>query len=213
MRIDPEDFRRHYAMLSDQALFALNRTDLIEVARACYDEEVARRKSARLQEEQSAQDSDDAPTSLDDQVEFDDEFDIDTEPAPDWLDDAACACAFSVNPGASNPPDLAKARAALRAAGIPCHITMEQIEAPQDAPRTRSEYCVMVPGALNLHATSVLDRDLFNPDQEANWRAHLDALSDEELRKLSPDVFCAGLLDRAARLKKAYQDEVARRKR
>ncbi len=70
----------------------------------------------------------------------------------------------------------------------------------------------MVPGALNLHATSVLDRDLFNADQEENWRTHLEALSDEELAKLSPQVFCAGLLDRAARLKKAYEDEVTRRK-
>ena len=116
-----------------------------------------------------------------------------------------------MNPGATYSPDLARARAVLRAAGIPCYITLEQIEAQRDAPRVRSEYCVMVPGALNLHATSVLDRDLFNADQEANWRAHLEALSDEELGQLNPDVFCAGLLNRAARLKRAYEDEVASR--
>ncbi len=196
-------------MLSDEALYALNRTDLIEMARACYDEEVARRKAALQQHEEQ---DDNIPASLDDQIEFDDELDIDTEASPDWLDDAACACAFSVNPGAPYTPDLAKARAVLRAAGIPCHITLDQVETPQNAPRVRSEYCVMVPGALNLHATSVLDRDLFNADQEENWRTHLEALSDEELRQLSPQVFCAGLLDRAARLKKAYEQEVARRK-
>ena len=70
----------------------------------------------------------------------------------------------------------------LRAAGIPCHITLNEIEEPpKAASRVRSEYCLMVPGALNLNATSVLDRDLFNAEQEADWRSHLEALSDEEL--------------------------------
>jgi hypothetical protein len=63
-----------------------------------------------------------------------------------------------------------------------------------------------------MHATSVLDRDLFNAQQEESWRAHLEVLSDAELSRLNPKVFCAGLLDRAARMKKAYEDEVARRK-
>ena len=213
MRINPEDFRRHYAMLSDEALFALNRAELIEMAQACYDEEVARRKAERLQEEEeSGHEEEDAPTAFDPSDEPDDLFEIDSGPSPDWLDDAACACTFAVNPNATYTPDLAKARTVLRAAGIPCYITLEQVEAPQDAPRARSEYCIMVPGALNLHATSVLDRDLFNAEQEENWRAHLGALSNEELGKLRPEVFCAGLLDRAARMKKAYEDEVAHRK-
>jgi hypothetical protein len=213
LRIDPEDFRRHYAMLSDNALLALNRADLIDVAQACYDEEVARRKAARLHEEQSVHEPEDDPTSLDEPDGLDDVFEVDMGPEPDWLEEASCACTFSVNPGASYTPELEKARSVLRASGIPCYITTNEVEAPQDVPRIRSEYCVMVPGALNLHATSVLDRDLFNPEQAENWRAHLEALSDEELSKLSPNVFCAGLLDRAARLKKAYEDEVARRKR
>jgi hypothetical protein len=204
MRIDPEDFRRHYAMLSDEALFALNRGELIEMAQACYDAEVARRKASEGDEAESVEG--DFP------VEEEDEFDID-EPSPDWLDDAACACTFTVNPGAANPPDLAKVRGVLRAAGIPCHITMNEIEeAPKAASRVRHEYCLMVPGALNLNATSVLDRDLFNAEQEADWRSHLEGLSDEELRSVSPEIICAGLLDRAARLKKVYQQEVARRR-
>lgn len=205
MRIDPEDFRRHYAMLSDEALFALNRSELIETAQACYDEEVAHRKAA-LQEPQEPS------ATPENEVEFDDEFDLDSEEAPDWLDEAACACAFTVSPGAEFTPDLAKARAVLRAAEIPCYVTLEQVENPPSANRQRSEYCVMVPGALNLHAASVLDRDMFNADQEDNWRAQLQTLSDEDLHRLNPDVFCAGLLDRAARLRRAYEEEVARRK-
>ena len=204
MRINREDFRRHYAMLSDEALFALDRAELIETAQACYDEEVARRKAARQEPQEHAM--------PDNQVEFDDEFDLDSEQEPDWLDEAACACSFTVSAGAEFTPDLAKARAILRAAEIPCYVTLEQVENPPAAARVRSEYCVMVPGALNLHAAAVLDRDLFNADQEDNWRAQLASLSDEDLQKLNPDVFCAGLLDRAARLKKAYEEEVARRK-
>jgi hypothetical protein len=41
--VTPEDFRRHFDMLSDEALIETNRGDLVEIARQCFDEEVARR--------------------------------------------------------------------------------------------------------------------------------------------------------------------------
>ena len=44
MKVSVEDFRRQYAGLSDEALLDVDRHDLVELARACYDEEVARRK-------------------------------------------------------------------------------------------------------------------------------------------------------------------------
>ncbi len=44
MKIDLEDVRRHLALLSDEALLATNRNDLIEEARQCLDEEVAKRR-------------------------------------------------------------------------------------------------------------------------------------------------------------------------
>jgi len=72
---------------------------------------------------------------------------------------------------------------------------------------------VMVPGALTLIAASVLDRDLFNAELEADWRTHFEALTDAQLGEVNPDLICAGLADRIARLKQAYSDEVARRKR
>lgn len=43
MTINTDDFRRHFEILSDDALLATNRDDLVESARQCYDEEVARR--------------------------------------------------------------------------------------------------------------------------------------------------------------------------
>ena len=70
----------------------------------------------------------------------------------------------------------------------------------------------MVPAALILKATSVLDKAIFNPGIEADWKTQLASLSDDELRELSADDICAGLIDRVERLRRAYESEVARRR-
>jgi hypothetical protein len=44
VQIDPEDFKRYYALLSDDALLEINRTELVEAARPYYDAELAERK-------------------------------------------------------------------------------------------------------------------------------------------------------------------------
>lgn len=44
MKVSAEDFRQQYAGLSDEGLLNVDRQDLVEMARACYDEELARRK-------------------------------------------------------------------------------------------------------------------------------------------------------------------------
>ncbi len=43
MQIDPDEFRRHYDSLSDEALLEVNRDELVEVAQQCYDVELANR--------------------------------------------------------------------------------------------------------------------------------------------------------------------------
>lgn len=43
MKVDADDFRRVYDSLNDEALLAVKRDDLVEVARQCYDVEVAKR--------------------------------------------------------------------------------------------------------------------------------------------------------------------------
>ena len=43
MQIDPDEFRRHYDSLSDEALLEVNRDELVEVAQQCYDVELAHR--------------------------------------------------------------------------------------------------------------------------------------------------------------------------
>jgi hypothetical protein len=70
----------------------------------------------------------------------------------------------------------------------------------------------MVPGKLNMRATSVLDREIFNAEFEANWKTHLEALSDEELRAMNPEVAFCGLFDRIERVNRVYEEEVARRR-
>ncbi len=136
---------------------------------------------------------------------------IDTGPEPDWLEDAACAFATAIRPGAVVAESASEARSALRHAGIPCHIIAKPVDDWEEDSPPPHEYCVMVPGALQLHAASVLDRLIFNPTEEANWRTHFESLTNEQLSALDPDIFCAGILDRAERLRKAYTEEVSRR--
>ena len=186
MKIDPQDLRRQYAALSDQALLALDRTQLIEIARQCYDEELASRglTPRRRAESSAAPDGDAAPLDVaGDGVELDDG----DGPSLDWLEEAACACTFASNPGSDAASEAANARDVLDAAGIPCQISYETMDPGSTDSPPRYEYRLMVPGALNLWATSVLDREIFNPEIEAEWRTHLQALSSEELRALTPE--------------------------
>src|SRR5580700_262922 len=43
MNVDESDFGRRYAHLSDEGLLSIDREDLIDTARQCYDQELARR--------------------------------------------------------------------------------------------------------------------------------------------------------------------------
>ena len=44
MKVTAEDFRHQYADLSDEALLDIDRQELVDLARKCYDEELARRQ-------------------------------------------------------------------------------------------------------------------------------------------------------------------------
>ena len=200
MPIDVESLRRHYGSLSDEELLALNREELIEVAQKCYDEELERRGLDEARESATAPD----------EQEYEDAS-FETAVDADWLQDAACACSFVSQPVGSAAADAENARTALQEAGIPCQVSAVEVAASTGDRPAQHEYRVMVPGALNLKATSILDKEVFNPQLEADWRMHFESLTDRELGALNPDVICAGLVDRIARLKRAYNDEVSRR--
>jgi hypothetical protein len=136
------------------------------------------------------------------------------EAAPDWLEEAAQVLSVAVytraDPQAVQAGD---AQAALRAAGIPCFLEeRELLPEPVETVRTAAtEVRVLVPGKLNLQATSILDRDLFNQEFEDTWKTHLEMLTDEELREMKPEVVFCGLFDRVERVKRAYREELERR--
>jgi hypothetical protein len=197
VQIDLESLRHHYGSLSDEALLALNRDDLIEVAQKCWDEEVERRGLNEPRESDAASDDGAGEAETSSEGDWD----------PDWLQDAVCACSFVGDPGASPASDAVKV---LDDVGIPCEVTTVEVTSAPGRP-AEYEYRVMVPAALNLKASSILDKELFNPELEADWRLHFQSLTDRELGALNPDLICMGLVDRIARLKRAYNDEVTRR--
>jgi hypothetical protein len=200
LQIDLEELRRHYSLLSDEALVALNRDELIEAAQKCYEEELERRGLNEVQE------SDLVPEEQGYAGTFDE-----TGVDPDWLQDGACVCSFVSQPGGSAASDADNAREALQNAGVPCDVSVAEVAAATGGQQAQHEYRVMVPAALNLKATSILDLQFFNPQLEADWRTHFASLTDSELGALNPDAICAGLLDRVARLRRIYNEEISRR--
>lgn len=202
MQVNPESLRRHYRSLSDEEFSALSREDLSEMAQKCYDEEWERRGLAETQESELVDGGEDyEEASAEDEGEAE----------PDWLEDAASVASFVSQPGGSAASDAGASRLALQRAGIPCQISLAEIAPASGDQPAQHEYRAMVPAPLTLKATSILDRDFFNPQIEADWRVHLESLTDTELADLNPDVICAGLFDRIARLKRVYNDEVSRR--
>jgi hypothetical protein len=193
MPVDLEYLRQHYATLSDEALQDVNRQDLVEAARAVYDEELSKRDLTAAPDEEM----------VIDEIEFESEVD------EDWHEDAIMVYSRQESAGSEPPPDVVDARNALDAEGIPCKL--ELLEIPVDGGDPVHEWQVLVPGQLNLRATSVIDRDLFNADFEDNWRNLLHSFSDEELRDMNPQFVFCGLFDRVERVKQAWADEVARR--
>lgn len=67
MNISTDDFRRHFELLSDAALQETNRDELVETARACFDDELARRGlnvTAPVAQEGPATDADGATSHV-----------------------------------------------------------------------------------------------------------------------------------------------------
>src|SRR5579863_7797579 len=151
MPVDPEYLRQHYASLSDQALLAIDRGELVDAARECYDDELGRRKMPSRR-----------PGVGGERVEDE----------PEWLEDAAEVYSRTDLPGQAPPSDLADTRDALEAAGIPCYLALSEIpeEEKSASPKPTHVWRLLVPGELNLRATSILDRDIFNADFESEWK-------------------------------------------
>jgi hypothetical protein len=199
VQIDPDELRRYYASLSDESLLALDREELTEVAREAYDQE-------RLQRGLDAGDESDHGAG---ESGWQAETRIEE---PDWLEGASCACEFAAGrPGDQAAVDAEHARVVLETAGIPCHLAARKA-APETADgEPPYEYRLMVPGNLSMPAASVLDKEIFNADVEAEWKVYFESLSDEELRDADSEDLFAGLRDRIERATKAYREALAAR--
>ncbi len=213
MQLNIDDLRRHYASLSDEALRSIERTELVEIARECYDQELARReppKKRSLPRPVFHGAPLDEPEQEETQETEADELDIENGDTPEWSAEAACVCTFATLTGNNATSDAENARDVLTEAGIPCYVALRHIHANL-APPPGSEYRVMVPGGLNFEAASVLDKEIFNAEIEAEWRGHFAVLSDQDLLGVNKEVLFGGLLDRIERVRRAYDEEVARR--
>jgi hypothetical protein len=199
MPVDLGYLRRHYASLSDEALNAVDRAELVETAQKCYDEELVRRMPRGLTKP------------------FDQTGDLggqlpDGDEKPEWLDEASEVYSQVDSAGAVPAPEIANAREALEGAGIPCYLEISIPPEEEPPPPTSIRlWRLMVPGNLNQRATSVLERDIFNVDFEAEWKTHLEMLSDEALRAMDPKVVFCGLFDRVERVTRVFDEEIARR--
>src|SRR5207237_8235301 len=92
MQIDVEDLRRYYASLPDEALLALDRTELSEMAQKCYDKELERREL--ISHQTPPQDPQDGA------AEAGGEADLGIDEEANRLEEAAaCVCTFGVYRG------------------------------------------------------------------------------------------------------------------
>jgi len=197
MKLDTEFLRQHYAAMSDEELQSIDRGDLVGAAQEIFDEEVGKREA---QEMPASQD-----VVLNEQA-----VELEIEVEEDWLEHAAEAYSSYARRGTTDPSEgSVDARDVLEAAGIPCQL--ELFEEPGEEEQTQFRWRVLVPGKLVHRAMSVLDRDIFNADFEAELKTHMEMLSDEELRVMEPRYAFCGLYDRLERIGRAYDEELARR--
>lgn len=207
MKIDVDYLRDYYASLADEGLLAIDRSDLVDVAQQIYNEELSRRG---LSSEQKGRPQNTRKAVSDEAPEIDEEPAHDGE-KPAWLENAAEVYSMVVRPGQSQTDEIAGACDVLKAAGIPCYADLSESSEDRSAPQTDYRWRVMVPGKMNLRATGILERDLFNPDFETEWKAHLEELSDQDLRLMNPPFAFCGLFDKIERVERAYDEELARR--
>lgn len=121
---------------------------------------------------------------------------------PDWLGEAMTAMS-----SVGGEVSVTDARRVLDRAGIACFIVDREPEKDGDPVVNQ----LVVPTGQHLLALSILDRDFFNPQTEADWKSHFEALNDQELLDIDADLLVAGMRDRIERLVRAYEDELLKR--
>jgi hypothetical protein len=189
LAFDLQQLRQQYSELTDEALLEINRDELVDAARECYDDELVQRRLRPAKRTTSATDA-----GTDSEVENGEE--------PDWLQDGMAAMS-----AVGGEVSVVDAKRVLDRAGITCFIVDREPEKPGEPGGSD----LLVPPGQHLLALSVLDRDFFNPQTEADWKNHFEALNDQELLEIDADLLVAGMRDRIERLVRAYEDELLKR--
>jgi hypothetical protein len=200
MQIDQEKLREHYASLNDEELLGIKREDLTEIAQDIYDLEIVHRG---LDEASAAKEKIETTEASFSAYYYEND---DETADPDWHQNGVAVCSMTDQPGSDTANRISKAQTSLQAAGIPSHLSVTR--SPEDHYDSME---ILVPARYAMHAHGIMDRDVFNDEFETYWRDHLGLLSNEDLRTLDPEIFCVGLLDRIARMKRAYVEEMAKR--
>lgn len=150
MQIDPEDFKRHYALLSDDALLEIDRDELVDAARPYYDAELAERNlvSPDAEESASSSPSDDAHAQTEDGLQL-------------------VATFLSLD-------EANFARGLLRSADIPCSFENEKAAAWTGIGELR----LMVAASAYDRACEILETEISEEDLIA--QAEAEASEDDE---------------------------------
>ncbi len=200
MQIDRRELGKHIASLSDEELLNTKREDLTKVAQRIYDLEIANRRLDRASTTKRRIETTEASFSAGDYPNDGETSD------PDWHQSGIVVCDIMDQPGEDAADRISKAQMALQAAGIPSHLNVKRY--PQDRYNSME---ILVPVRYAMHAHGIVDRDVFNDEFETYWRNHLGLLSTEDLLALDPEIFCIGLLDKIARMKRVYAEEMTKR--
>lgn len=193
MELDLQQLKQQYEALSDEALLGIDREDLVDAARECYDRELKLRNLTPVARQH--------PLRAEG-------VDWAAQEEPEWLPEAISVFAVNVTRWSGARQRMDDAVSVLAAAAIPCYIVKAE-EKPGE--QKSEEYQLMVPSKQHLQAMSVLDKDLLNEDMEADWKAHFESMSDEDLLELDENLLVAGMRDRIERLIRAYEDELLKR--
>ena len=142
MQINHEDYVRHFSELGDEGLLEVNRDDLVEEARRCYDEEVARRgitagpKGVATPGDVAAEASHEVPAMV---------------VAGEYQD----------------PGEADLARALLTSAGIQAMLLNERLAGILNIPLAPGTYHLLVPVESEEEALQILDSEISDEDLAA----------------------------------------------
>jgi hypothetical protein len=152
VQIDPEDFKRHYALLSDDALLEIDRDELVDAARPYYDSELVERKLALPDTEEIA------PTP-----------DQGGDPALGQTEDGPQLVGTFLS-----LEDANLARGLLQSADIPCSLENEYMARRSGNGALR----LMVPASAYDRACEILESEISEEDLIA--QAEAEASKDDE---------------------------------